>query len=86
MAFDITPRTSQEYLNIKAGFTGALRTKQECWNAISGRTSSANSVIDRQDMANSYAGTAGRTIQEAANIKLGQTGTPLILMEAIRRL
>lgn len=86
MALDPTFRTSQEYLNIKAGFTGPLRTKQECWASLAARPGAVNAPITRQDEANSYAGTTGKTVQAAVNNKVGQGESTLTTQEAIRRL
>lgn len=86
MAFDITSRSTQEYLNIKAGFTGVLRTKQECLASLTGRANATNSVIIEQDQANSYAGTTNKIIQDALNNKVGSGGATLTKQEAVRRL
>ncbi len=84
MAFDPTFRTTQEYLNQKAGTVG--RTKQECLLILANRPSAVNSVIIRQDAANSYAGTTGLLLQDAMNVKAGTTGSTLTKQEAARRL
>jgi hypothetical protein len=86
MAFDTNFRTTQEYLNLKAGFTGTLRTKQECLASLSGRTNATNSVITEQLQANSYAGVTTKTVQDAMNNKVGATANTLTLQEAVRRL
>lgn len=85
MAFDITPRTEQEQLNIKAGFTGPLRTKQECWWALGGFVNSANSVYTTGTTVASYCGGSGSQ-QNRMNFKVGSTGNTLTKQEAIRRL
>lgn len=85
MAFDTTFRTTQEYLNIKAGFTGVLRTKQECLASLAARPGAINAPITAQDEMNSCAGTSAKTRQDAANNKVGSTANALILQEAVRR-
>lgn len=86
MAYDPTFRTSQEYLNIKAGFTGPLRSKQECYASLSGTVDAVNEATSRQRKANTYAGTTGKTEQESINNKIGSDGTAFPLHEAVRRL
>ncbi len=86
MAFDTVFRTTQEYLNIKAGTVGL--TKQECLQRLSGRTIVNNNVVDSQDCANTYASTSGpvETIQDALNNKVGYVQNALTTQEAVRRL
>lgn len=83
MARDATFRTTQEYLNLKAGTTGL--TKQECLQRLSGRINGL-APIDSQDGANSYAGTSGKAVAEALNNKVGSNGNTLTEQEAARRL
>lgn len=78
--FDETQRTTQDYLNRKAGFTGELRTKQECLQSLSSRP-----AISTQDAANSYAGTTGKITQDAMNVKAGEGGATLTKQEAAQR-
>lgn len=85
MAFDITFRTEQEYLNNKAGFTGPLRTKQECWWALAGAASQINSVPPLGTAVAAYCGGSGSQ-QLRMNFKVGYTGNTLTKQEAIRRL
>lgn len=88
MAFDTTARSTQEYLNIKAGFTGALRSKQECLASLAGRRGGANltNIVSTQDCVNTYAGTTGKITQDALNNKVGSGGATLTEQEAVRRL
>lgn len=65
----INYNTTQEALNIAAGFTGPLRTQQECLNKLANKTG-----LTSQDAANFYAGTTKKTKQEALNAKAGTTG------------
>lgn len=83
MANNAVGKTTQEYLNDKAGFTGVLRTIQECLASLSGRT---DPKIIQQDQANLYAGTVGKITQDALNVKVGTGGTTLSKQEAARRL
>ncbi len=87
MAFDTNFRTSQEYLNIKAGFTGTLRSKQECMASLAGRRGGANltNIVSEQDCANTYAGTTGKITTDTDNNKVGSVGVALTEQEAIRR-
>ncbi len=84
MAFDTEFRTTQEYLNIKAGTVGL--TKQECLQRLSGRTIVSNNVVDSQDCSNSYASTTGKTVQDSMNNKVASVGNALTTQEAARRL
>lgn len=84
MAFDATFRTTQEYLNQKAGTTG--RTKQECLIILAGLTPTTNTVIIQQIASNVYAGTSGKIVQDALNNKVGAGGATLTKQEAARRL
>lgn len=86
MANNAVGKTTQEYLNDKAGFTGDLRTVQECMASLAARTNTPNNVIIEQDLANSYAGTTGKITQDALNVKVGEGGTTLSKQEAARRL
>lgn len=86
MANNAIGKTTQEYLNNKAGFTGVLRTVQECLASLAGRPSAVNAPIIQQDEANSYAGTTGKITQDALNVKVGTGGTTLLKQEAARRL
>lgn len=81
---DPTFRTSQEYLNLKAGFTGPLRTKQECWQALSGYTSTVNATLSTGTMCSAYCGGSGSQ-QNRMNFKAGESGNTLTRQEAIRR-
>lgn len=86
MAFDSTFRTTQEYLNLKAGTTGL--TKQECLARLSSRALGTNlaNTVTAQDCVNTYAGTSGKTVQDALNNKVGATANALTEQEAARRL
>ncbi len=75
MAVDL--RTTQEYLNAKAGTVGL--TKQKCLEILASKP-----LVGKQVAANNYAGTIGRTTQEALNVKVGTVG--LSTQEAARRL
>lgn len=86
MANNPVGKTTQEYLNDKAGFTGVLRTVQECLASLTGRSNATNAVITEQLQANSYAGTTGKHTQDALNVKVGAGGTTLTKQEAARRL
>lgn len=86
MANNAVGKTTQEYLNNKAGFVGPLRTVQECLDSLTGRTSATNAKIIEQDLANSYATTAGKITQDALNNKVGSGGATLTKQEAARRL
>ena len=87
MANNTVGKTTQEYLNNKAGFVGELRTCQECLRSLSARPDTVNTKISTQDAANSYAGTTNRTEQEALNVKAGAGGgSTLTKQEAARRL
>jgi formylmethanofuran dehydrogenase subunit A len=86
MAFDPTFRTSQEYLNMKAGFTGELRSKQECLRSLAARPNTTNAVLNTHEAANSYAGTSQKTVQSALNNKVGNTVAGLTKQEAVRRI
>lgn len=86
MANNAIGKTTQEYLNDKAGFTGELRTVQECLRSLSARPDTTNAKITEQDAANSYAGTVGKHTQDALNVKVGTGGTTLSKQEAARRL
>ncbi len=86
MANNAQGKTTQEYLNDKAGFTGVLRTVQECLASLTGRSNATNSVINTQDQANTYAGTSAKIEQDALNVKVGAGGTTLSKQEAARRL
>lgn len=83
MANNAQGKTTQEYLNDKAGFTGVLRTCQECLASLTGRT---DPTIIMQDQANSYAGTTEKITQDALNVKVGEGGATLTKQEAVRRL
>lgn len=91
MALDAQFRTTQEYLNNKCGFTGALRTKQECLAHLSGRKVGANllNTVSSQDCINTYAGVSGKISQLAYNNKAGEIATTvtntLTKQEAARR-
>lgn len=62
MANNAVGKTTQEYLNNKAGFTGELRTIQECLKSLSGRDSTSqenaiyytNAVSHKFDGINSF--------------------------------
>lgn len=73
-------------MNLKAGFTGVLRTVQECLASLSGRPNATNSVLIAQNQANSYAGTTGKITQDALNNKVSSGGATLTKQEAARRL
>lgn len=77
MALDL--RTTQEYLNAKAGTVGL--TKQQALARLAGVSENS---MSHGDAANNYAGTTGRSGQEALNVKVGTTG--LTKQEAARRL
>lgn len=65
-----TNKTTQEYLNIKAGTSGL--TKQEAINRLAG-----TSGLTQQEAWNVYAGLTpktGQTEQQAANVKVSKTG------------
>lgn len=83
MANNAVGKTTQEYLNDKAGFTGELRTVQECLASLTGRTDPS---IIQQDQANSYAGTSEKITQDALNVKVGSGGATLTKQDAVRRL
>ena len=73
-----TTKTTQEYLNTKAGLSGYLRTKQEAMNLLAG-----TSGLTLQDATIAYAtATAGSSIQQSLNKKVGQLGTNLITQDA----
>lgn len=60
----------QEYLNEKAGTTGL--SKQLALNVLAGIT---GVIMTAQDAANEYAGGPyGLSIQNALNLKIGETG------------
>lgn len=86
MSNNAVGKTTQEYLNNKAGFTGVLRTIQECLASLTGLSSATNSVINTQDQANTYAGTTNKIEQDALNVKVGEGGTTLSKQECARRL
>lgn len=86
MPFDPTFRSTQEYLNIKAGFTGTLRTKQECLISLAGLPNVTNLTTGKQEAANSYAGTSAKITQAALNNKVGSSESTLTKQEATRRL
>lgn len=79
MAVDL--RTTQEYLNAKLGTVGL--TKQQCLIRLAGL---ADQTATRTTAWNAYAATlgTGRSAQEAANVKVANTG--LTIQEAARRL
>ncbi len=86
MAFDSNNRTSQEYLNLKAGFTGPLRTKQQCWDSLAGMTAQIiNNPNTSGTAVASYCGGTGSQ-QMRMNFKVGSTDNTLTKQEAIRRL
>lgn len=71
-----TTKTTQEYLNTKAGTTGL--SKQQAMNVLAGTTG-----LSTQQAAIIYAtANAFSSIQQALNKKVGQTGTTLITQEA----
>ncbi len=88
MANNAIGKTTQEYLNNKAGFVGELRSKQECLASLAGRRGGANllNIVSAGDSANTYAGTSGKTEQDALNNKVGSGGATLTVQDAIRRL
>lgn len=88
MANNAQGKTTQEYLNDKAGFTGELRTCQECLASLAGRRGGANLLnpVSEQDSANTYSGTTNKTTQDAMNVKVGSGGATLTKQEAARRL
>lgn len=88
MANNAIGKTTQEYLNNKAGFTGALRTVQECLASLAGRRNGANLLnpVTEQDSANTYSGTSSKTTQDAMNVKVGSGGATLTKQESARRL
>lgn len=88
MANNAIGKTTQEYLNNKAGFTGALRTIQECLASLSGRALGTNltNKVGTHESANTYAGTSGKSKQDALNVKVGSGGARLTKQEAARRL
>jgi hypothetical protein len=80
MAVDL--RTTQEYLNAKLGTVGL--TKQQCLIRLAAL---ADQTATQDISANAYAGTTGRTAQEALNVKTAQTQvTTFTKQEAARRL
>ena len=82
MAVDL--RTTQEYLNAKAGTVG--RTKQECLAILSSMAPGTNQK-DHGTLANNYAGVTGRTAQDALSIKAGVSPiVGLSKQEAARRI
>lgn len=85
MAFDPEFRTSQRYLNIKAGFTGDLRTKQECWKVLAGVTDQVNNPGSTGTAVAAYCGGSGSQ-QNRMNFKVGSIDNTLTKQEAIRRL
>jgi len=86
MANNAQGKTTQEYLNDKAGFVAPLRTVQECLASLTGRTDATNAKIIEQDLANSYATTTDKITQDALNNKVGEGGATLTKQEAARRL
>lgn len=88
MANNAVGKTTQEYLNNKAGFTGELRTVQECLASLAGRAGGANLLnpVSEQDSSNTYAGTTEKITQDALNVKVGGGGATLSKQEAARRL
>lgn len=86
MANNAQGKTTQEYLNDKAGFVAPLRTIQECMASLSGRPDVINNKITLQNLTNSYAGTSGKITQDALNDKVGSGGATLTKQEAARRL
>lgn len=88
MANNAVGKTTQEYLNNKAGFVGELRTVQECLASLSNRRNGTNLTnrVSEQDCANTHAGTTGKTTQDALNVKVGGGGATLTKQEAARRL
>lgn len=81
MAVDL--RTTQEYLNAKAGTVGL--TKQQCLQYLAG---SGAIGMTAMDAANNYAGTPLRmNIGQAINFKAGTMGNvDMTEQEAARRL
>lgn len=86
MANNTPGKTTQEYLNNKAGFVGELRTVQECLRSLAARPDTTNAKITEQDAANSYSGTVEKITQDAMNVKVGTGGTTLSKQEAARRM
>lgn len=86
MANNAIGKTTQEYLNDKAGFVAPLRTIQECLRSLAGLPDVSNLPTGEQEAANSYAGTSSKIIQDALNVKVGTGGTTLSKQEAARRL
>ncbi len=88
MANNAVGKTTQEYLNNKAGFVGELRSIQECMASLAGRRGGANLLkqVNTPDSANTYAGTSNKIEQDAMNVKVGSGGATLTKQEAARRL
>lgn len=88
MANNAVGKTTQEYLNNKAGFTGELRSCQECLASLAGRRVGTNltNTVSEQDCANTHSGTTGKHTQDALNNKVGAGGATLTKQEAARRL
>lgn len=88
MANNAVGKTTQEYLNNKAGFVGELRSCQECLASLSGRRNGTNltNPVSEQDCSNTYSGTTGKITQDALNVKVGGGGATLSKQEAARRL
>lgn len=88
MANNAIGKTTQEYLNNKAGFIGELRTVQECLASLAGRRGGANLLnpVSEQDSANTYSTTVDKITQDAMNVKVGSGGATLTKQEAVRRL
>lgn len=84
MSFDPAFRTSQEYLNNKAGFTGPLRTKQECFWALANMQSTPNVVPTTGAAVAAYCGGSGSQ-QNRMNFKVGSSDNTLTKQEAERR-
>jgi hypothetical protein len=89
MAVDL--RTTQEYLNAKAGTVGL--TKQQCLQRLFGAVGSlASNPMTAQDSARNYAGAgpggADRAISQSLKHKVGAaaSGVDIYGQEAARRL